>query len=216
MKKSSIPLFLLASAAIAAADLPRPTPVTRYAGLWTNSPFTTKPPPPGPATEVNPLEDYALGGISPIAGGYRITLLNRKNPEERIVIPDNKEFKILSVQYSPNPLETTVRLSSGTKTGSVTFDETLLTLKTPPPPAQPQPGATPAGAPGAQPPGVPGAAPNANGQAPANGESPRQPRPRVVAPANPANPGAAAQGSPPPQPTAPQPRINTQQRVPRR
>ena len=34
------------SPAWAAADLPKKAPITKYTGLWTNSPFTSKPPPP--------------------------------------------------------------------------------------------------------------------------------------------------------------------------
>ncbi|HVJ45732.1 MAG TPA: hypothetical protein VM511_05055, partial [Luteolibacter sp.] len=156
--KSLSALLFLALAAMAAADLPKPAPVTRYTALWTESPFTTKPPDNINAPEPNPLEDYALGGIAPISGGYRITLLNRKNPEERIVIPDNPDFKILAVQYaSGNPLDTTVRLSTGSKTGTVAFDPKLLVLKAAPAP-QPQqqqqqnmpPGAAPQPPPGQQ------------------------------------------------------------------
>ncbi len=187
-------LFLLTAFAgpALAQELPKKAPVTRYAGLWTNSPFTTKPPPPSAGPEVNPLEDYALGGVAQIPGGYRVTLFNRKNPEERIVLPDRTDFKVLAVNYKTgSPLGTTVRLSTGGKEGTVSFDEKLLTLKT---------------APANQPPGLPGA----NGQ-PLNpqqllqqqqlqqqqlqqqlqqqqnnnnggaaGEVPRQPRPRVV------------------------------------
>ena len=174
------PLLFLSTifAANAVAEVPRAVPVTRYAGLWTDSPFTTKPPPAEAAPEANPLEDYALGGISPISGGYRVTLLNRKNPEERIVLPDNPDFKVLSVQYATgNPLGTTVRLSTGSKTGTVSFDEKLLALKAapaappPPQPGQPQ-----------NPPGIP-AQPGAAAAPPPNGQ--RAPRPRVVPPANP-------------------------------
>lgn len=208
MKTLSTLLFL-ALAAMAVADLPKPAPNVKYSELWTNSPFTTKPPPPENAPEVNPLEDYALGGIAPISGGYRITLLNRKNPEERIVIPDNPDFKILAVQYaSGNPLETTVRLSTGSKTGTVAFDPKLLVLKAAPAAQQQQqqpqqqnmpPGTVP------QPP-VPGQQ---------NGEAPRQPRPRVVPPA-PA-PNGAPQPAPQPQNMQQQQqRQNGQQRLNRR
>lgn len=202
-------LFSTLLAASAAAEVPRAVPVTRYAGLWTDSPFTSKPPPVQAAAEANPLEDYALGGISPISGGYRVTLLNRKNPEERIVLPDNQDFKILSVQYSTgNPLGTTVRLSTGSKTGTVSFDEKLLALKAAPAaPQQQQPGQP------QNPPGIPGQ-PGAPPTQPPDGQ--RAPRPRVVPPAN----------APTGQPGAAPPGVNTnqqrpatnqgQQRVPRR
>lgn len=186
-------LLFLALAAPAFADLPKPAPNTRYAQLWTDSPFTAKPPPDQGPIEVNPLEDYALAGVSPIPGGHRVTIINKKNPEERIYIPDpaKPEFKILAIQYSANPMGTTVRLAAGSKTGTVSVDEKLLVLKAAPAP-QPQqqqnmpPGTVP------QPP-VPGQ-PNA--------EAPRQPRPRVVPPA----PNGAPQ-------TTPQPQVNPQQQI---
>ena len=65
-------LTLLLAPALAgwvAADLPKKAPITKYAGLWTNSPFTSKPPPVGPAEAANPLEDYTLAGVSPVTGG---------------------------------------------------------------------------------------------------------------------------------------------------
>jgi hypothetical protein len=198
--KTTILLFI-ALAATAFAKPPRVVPTTKYTKLWTDSPFTTKPPPPPPPEDVNPLEDYALGGISPIPGGYRVTLLNRKKPEERIVLPDNQDFKILAVQYAPGkPLGTTVRISTGSKTGTVAFDPTLLTLKAPPAP-QPQQGqAAPPGVPGQPPqPGAPGT------------EPPRAPRPRVVPPSGATNPGG---GAPPPT-TVPQTQQGTSQPSPR-
>lgn len=171
----------------AAADLPRKAPITKYTGLWTNSPFTSKPPPPEQGPVVNPLEDYALAGVSPIGSGYRVTLLNRKNPEERIVVDSDKPsggFKILNVDRKVgNPLGTVVRMSSGAATGTVAFDESMLTLVPPPAPTNPQlpPGVQP------QP-----------GQAPQPGQPPqRQPRPRVVPPPTPPNqPQTRTQGQP--------------------
>jgi hypothetical protein len=167
--------LLIASALVgwAAADLPRKAPINKYTGLWTNSPFTSKPPPPPPGEVVNPLGDYALGGVSPISSGYRVTLLNKKKPEERIVVDSDKPsggFKILAVTRKiGDPLGTVVRMSSGSVTGSVSFDEALLKLA--PPPAAAPPANAP---PGVQPPVQPGAQP----VQPAL----RQPRPRVVQP----------------------------------
>ncbi len=173
--------LLAAPAAASADDLPRKAPITKYTGLWTNSPFTSRPAPVEAAPEVNPLEDYALAGVSPVDGGFRVTLLERSNPDERIIIdtrrpssnPDHN-FKVLEVERSPGrPLATTVRLQSGNVTGTVAFDEALLTLKAPPPPPQPEQ----RGRGGQQlPPGV------APGQDGAQAEGRRQPRPRVVAP----------------------------------
>lgn len=165
------------------ADLPKKAPLSRYSTLWTNSPFTSKPPPPDPAAAVNLLDDYALIGVSPIGGtSYRVTLIHKKKPEERITVDSDKTskdgFKILEViRKAGDPLGTTVRMNSGTTTGVVAFDSKLLTIAAPPkaPVAPPQPG---------QPP-VPGQPVDPN-------QPIRQPRPRVVPPP-PALPGAQAQ-----------------------
>ena len=182
-------LLLLALTGVAAADLPKKAPLSRYTSLWTNSPFTSKPPPPEAGPENNPLDDYALIGVSPINdnNGYRVTLINKKKPDERITVDSDETvsgFKILGVTRKPgDPLGTVVRMSSGSMTGTVSFEENLLTVaaaKAPPQAAPPQ-------VPGQPPQPVP----------PGQAQPLRQPRPRVVPPPAP-QAGAAAQ------PTAPQ------------
>jgi hypothetical protein len=182
-------LLLLALTGVAAADLPKKAPLSRYSSLWTNSPFTSKPPPPEAGPENNPLDDYALIGVSPINdnNGYRVTLINKKKPDERITVDSDETvsgFKILGVTRKPgDPLGTVVRMSSGSMTGTVSFEENLLTVaaaKAPPQAAPPQ-------VPGQPPQPVP----------PGQAQPLRQPRPRVVPPPAP-QAGAAAQ------PTAPQ------------
>lgn len=194
-------LFVMAAAAV--ADLPVKPPLTRYSGLWNNSPFTAKPPPGTEGPVVNPLDDYALIGVSSIGGsGYRVTLINKKKPDERITVDsDNPKspFKILLVtRKSGDPLGTVVTMLSGSMKGTVSFDEKLLTLvaAAPPKPAPVQPGQ-----PG-QPP-QPNQPPNPNGQP----IPVRQPRPRVVPPPNPQVPTQ-------PQPNQPQnnPNIRPQRR----
>ena len=176
-------LLLLALTGLAAADLPKKAPISRYTSLWTNSPFTAKPPPPEAGPENNPLDDYSLIGVSPISGsGYRVTLINKKKPEERITVESDKPvggFTILGVTRKPgDPLGTVVRMSSGSMTGTVSFDEKLLAIAAPKA-APPVPGqAAPPVQPGQQPP--PQTAPQ------------RQPRPRVVPPPA-AQAGAQAQ-----------------------
>lgn len=185
----SLRIILLMPALVGwvAADLPRKEPLGKYTGLWTNSPFTSKPPEVAPGPAADPLADYALGGVSPIPSGYRVTLLNKKDPGKRIVVDSDKPsdgFKILAVtREAGDPLKTVVRMSSGAVTGTVAFDEALLKLtqapaaKAPlPPGAQPQPGQPMP--PGQQPP------------------PPRQPRPRVVPPPAAQNPQGQAQGRP--------------------
>jgi hypothetical protein len=195
-------LFLLALTGVALADLPKKAPLSRYTNLWSNSPFTSKPPPPDSPDAPNPLDDYSLIGVSPIGGtGYRVTLINKKKPEERITVDSDKPvkdgFKVLEVlRKAGDPLGTTVRMNSGSITGTVAFDTKLLTLAAAPK-AAPQPG---------QPP-IPGQPP----QVDASGQPMRQPRPRVVPP--PAPQAGAPQVQPTPQalPIPQQPQQQQQQ-----
>ena len=206
---SALRILLLSPAFVgwAAADLPKKAPITKYTGLWTNSPFTSKPPPPEQGPAANPLEDYALAGVSPISSGYRVTLLNKKKPEERIVVDSDKPsggFKILAVTRKPgDSLGTVVRMSSGAVTGTVAFDETMLTLTPPPAPNNPQ-----------LPPGV---QPQPGQPKPQPGQPPqRQPRPRVVPPPTPpTQPQGQPQGQPQVQPPVPQQAVQPSQSSPR-
>lgn len=203
-------LLLLALTSLALADLPKKAPLSRYSSLWSNSPFTSKPPPPDSPDAPNPLDDYSLIGVSPIGGtGYRVTLINKKKPEERITVDSDKPvkdgFKVLEVlRKAGDPLGTTVRMNSGSITGTVAFDMKLLTLAAAPKAAPPQPGQAP----------QPGQPP----QVDASGQPMRQPRPRVVPPPAP-QAGAQVQPTPQalpiPQQAQPQPQ-QLQQRPSRR
>ena len=174
--------LLLALVGVASADLPKKPSLQKYSGLWTNSPFTAKPPPPEAGPENNPLDDYALIGVSSLGvKNYLVTLINKKKPDEpRIYVETHREskgFKILKVtRKDGDPLGTVVQMQSGSMTGTVSYDQKLLTL-TPAAvakPAAPQPGQPPQGGPQVAP-----------------GEPQRQPRPRVVPP-----PAPGANGQP--------------------
>jgi hypothetical protein len=159
MKPALRIMFLaLAFTGLAAAATPSRPISTKYQGLWNNSPFTSKPLVDPGTPEVNALEGYSLLGVSPIAGGYRVTMINTKNPDKRVTVDSDKpsgDYKILAViRNSANPLGTTVRVAAGSSTSTVSFDEKQLTLA----PLGVQPQVTP-------------------GQAP-----PRQRTPRVVPP----------------------------------
>lgn len=196
MNSRVILLASLAFTGLAMAETPRKAPLSKYNGLWTNSPFTTKPVVTGPEAPPNALEDYALLGVSPIPEGYRVTIMNKKTPEERLYIDSGKTvegFKIVEVvRKAGDPLGTVVRMMSGSVTGTVAFDEKLLTIKAAAP--APAGGARP-GLPGQQNPGGPQTPQVLPGQAHPT-PSP-QLRPRVVPP--PTTGGAA------PTPQTPQP-----------
>ncbi len=125
-----------------------------------------------------------LTGIAPVQGGYRITIENKKNTEQKKVIEPggSGEFKVVSVKYDPDILlDSTVILSHGSIQGTVGFEPELISLK-----------AAPAVAVNAQvnanlPPGVNvPPVPGANGQPQVNTNTDpnaqRQPRPRIVPP----------------------------------
>jgi hypothetical protein len=171
---------------VAHADIPNKAPLVKYTGLWTNSPFTSKPAVVGQDPIANPLDDYTLTGIAQVPGGYMITIMNKKNPEKKEVItPGGKgTFKVVSVNRNPGQrLGTTVVLSSGSMQGTVSFEPDLVTLKAPP--AAPQ-----AGQQGVLPPGITAAQANQTNGA---DNRQRQPRPRIVPP--PANAQKPAQNS---------------------
>jgi len=180
----------LALITAASADVPRKEALVKYTGLWTNSPFTSKPEVVGPGPEANPLDDFTLTGIAPVPGGYRITIISKKNPELKKVIEPGvpNEFTVISVNRNPEKaLGTTVVLSTGSIQGTVSFEEELLILRAAPPPQQPdqQPGNLPPGITPAQ----------ANVPQP-NETVQRQPRPRIVPPPAPANAAGATQQQP--------------------
>jgi hypothetical protein len=182
--------FLLA---VAAAEVPQKVALTRYIQLWSDSPFTRKPT-IEQEKESTPLDDYALGGVSPVEGGYFVILLNKKKPDERIVIQPGQpsEFRVVEVRKGDTgPLATTVVVGAGGKTKALGFDEKLLTLKAAAAGGKPQTGQPLAA--GAQPQPQPGQAqpavqqPGGAGRGPANqgqggGQPNRPPRPRVIPP----------------------------------
>lgn len=181
-----IALATLAAHGLVAADSPKKAPITKYTKLWQDSPFTSKPLPPPPDDPAPAFEDYSLAGVSPIEGGYRVTLMEKKDPTKRHFIYSDdpnppKGFKILGVtRKADDPRGTVVRLSTGSQVGTVTYDDKLMTIAAPKPQAPQQPAI----------PGQPVPQPLQPGQIPQ-----RQPRPRVVPPPVPAQ-GQVQPGQP--------------------
>lgn len=130
------------------ADAPKKPLPGRYNALHSSSPFTT----PAPvvvnnAPVVNPLADWALGGVTKFPDGYFVILLNKKKPDERVVIQPGRysEFKVLEVIEGGLKVDedgkmdysgTTVKLMHGSTQGVVGYDEKLLAIKNPPPAQQ--------------------------------------------------------------------------------
>ncbi len=160
------------------ANTPKKQPLVKYTGLWTNSPFTSKPPEVGPGPAADPFADFTLTGIAPVPGGYHITIMSKKNPDVKEVltpgVTNKKGFRVVSVNRNPEKaLGTTVVLSAGSIQGTVTFEPELITLVAAPAPLEiPQNN-----------PNDPPAPPN---QDPAAQTGQRAPRPRIVPPPTPA------------------------------
>jgi hypothetical protein len=125
---------------------PQKAPLAKYQHLSQNSPFTVKPIVTGGPPPVSEFEDWALGGVSEVEGGYMVTLVHKKNQGETQVIKprgtvhsskdemewlnpgDPKTFKVDKVTYGKTSWkDTTVTVSTGGKTGTIKFDDKQLT-----------------------------------------------------------------------------------------
>jgi hypothetical protein len=147
-------LLLISLTAPLLADAPKKPLPSRYLTLHTSSPFTTPAPPVSQNTgpEINPMDEWALGGVTKFPDGYFVILLNKKKPDEKKIIQPgvHSEFKVLSVKDGGmDYTATTVTLQNGDKQGIVEFDSKMLTISNPAPAAGAQPGVQPA-APGLQ------------------------------------------------------------------
>lgn len=175
-------LLLLAAGAppAAHAKAPRKPPLMGYSRLWNPSPFTVKPVvEKGPVIEkANPFEDWSLGGVGQTGGHYIVVLFNRKDAKKKVFVEQGDpkaEFRIVSVKEDPNDRKNTVvTLTSGGKTGTVTFDEKLLAQRGAVAAKARQVAAARARATRKRPP-IPGVRPSG---------SPRPPRMRVIPPSN--------------------------------
>jgi hypothetical protein len=172
-------LLLLPTALL--ADVPRKPSESRYTALWNpSSPFTTKPVVEGRVPdETSPLDDYALGGVSKLEDGYFVVLLNRKEPDKRLVIEPGitSDFEVVSVQWDMSGGKgTTVKIKSAGDTKDIGYDEELMAKKQ-------QQAAAAAAKPNPQPqvPGLPAALQKPT----ATPTGVRPPRPRVARPPTP-------------------------------
>ena len=200
-------LLLAATSAFAApTGPPVKKPYTAYSHLSSNSPFTTKPIPTTEERIDTTFDDWALGGVSEVEGGYMVTLVHKKNQGETQVIKpkgtlhsmkdemewinpgDPKGFKVKNVTFGKTSWkDTTVVVSLGAKEGTMKFDDKqLVPAASAAPAGNRQPGQP--GQPQAQP-GQPGVPPNPAaiqpGQTQQQGQpaGSRPPRQRVLPPA---------------------------------
>lgn len=127
-------LWLMPSLLMAAAPK-KPLP-GRYAALYTSSPFTTPAPPAmNQMAMVNPLDEWALGGVSKFPDGYFVILLNKKRPDEKVIIQPGSasDYEVIEVVDGGRDYTgTQVKLRyQKNVVGTVTFDQKLLSVKSP-------------------------------------------------------------------------------------
>lgn len=128
-------LLTVALALPALAAAPKAPPLATYTSLWQSSPFTVKPQveKTGPAVEVNPFEDWALGGVSTLNGRYRVVLFNRKEANLQKFVDQGDtsgEFQIVSVKQDPKDYKKTEVVITGSgKRGTVTYDDKVLSTR---------------------------------------------------------------------------------------
>ncbi len=134
------------------AEAPRKSPLTKYRQLWEKSLVTVPPPPEVKEQQevVTPLDDYTLGGYTKTAQGYLVSLINMKNPKDRLTLapgmPGYEDYQVLKVES--NPLDYTsarVLMKVGNQQKWIGYEEKYLTLQKPNPqqnrqqPRRPQP-----------------------------------------------------------------------------
>ncbi len=141
MKPTTLLFFAIFLAIPALAAPPQKPDKRRYTPLWTNSPFTVKPPPniPTGPPPVNPMDNYALGGFTKFPDGYFVVLINKKDPKQKEVIQpgSHSDFKVLKVTEGVEKIVdgklvnegASVLLSSGSMQGEVKYDEKILAMK---------------------------------------------------------------------------------------
>lgn len=128
-------LVALLPALPAVAGAPRKVSLQTYASLWTQSPFTVKPEVVVEAREeVNPFEDWALGGVSSVGDRQLVVLFHRKEAGKQMIVDSGDakgEFKVVEVKQDPDDYKKTQVVISGSgKTGTVTYDDKLLASRT--------------------------------------------------------------------------------------
>lgn len=102
--------------------------VERYKALWERRPFS----PPTPAVSEAPTDgveqQFALGGLLKVADSWIAFVLDRKSLQRHSVTEVGNEagLQLVSVEEKDDPKTSSVVLRSGTRTGVVRYDQSLL------------------------------------------------------------------------------------------
>lgn len=120
------------AAEIEATPPQKPVPA-QYNGLVTRSPFTIRPVISSQLATSSLERDWMLGSIRPDESGWRVTLINKKDRNERVrLIPGFHAggFQLLEVKQDPGASENSkVRVRKGSQTAWIGYDEKLVKLR---------------------------------------------------------------------------------------
>ncbi|MGJ8724358.1 MAG: hypothetical protein ACSHYB_07365 [Roseibacillus sp.] len=132
-------ILLVGGSVLASAQAPRKDPLTKYRQLWEKSLVTVPPPPPEKeeVVKVTELDDYVLGGWTQTSQGYLVSLINSKNPKERITIapgmPNKGGYQVVEVKRDPmNYKSSEVLIQMGSDKKWIGYEDKFLTLQQPP------------------------------------------------------------------------------------
>lgn len=112
----------------AASDaVPTAYPEDRYLTMWDKNPFLLKTVVVEQGTE-SFAKDWALRGIMASDGLYQVSIFNKvTGKSERLKEGEaGKEFRLVSVNYDKNRKKSSVKVSRGSETAELTYDEGLL------------------------------------------------------------------------------------------
>ena len=130
-------LVMLIGGGTLLAEPPAKKSLWKYRKLWEQSLVTKKPViEEEKVEEVSELDDYALGGYSKTPQGYFVSLINTKDPKERLTIgpgiPGSQSYEVLKVKADPlNFTKAEVLIKAGGKQKWIAYDEKSLTIRQP-------------------------------------------------------------------------------------
>lgn len=108
--------------------IPQAYPEDRYLTMWDKNPFLLKTAVIEQKTE-SFAKDWALSGISATSGIYSVRIFNKQTGKfERLKqgSPGGSEFQLVSVIYDKDRSKSSVKVSRGTETAELKYDDSLM------------------------------------------------------------------------------------------
>lgn len=122
----------LTIAVSAHAVIPKEPVLKRYESLWTDSPFTSRPPAVVPPDRRNALKDYTLASLCRVKHGWHVVLLHKKDRNKRIRLEprgsSESGFKVISVE-NPTTRQARVEIEARGGKGWVRFESEFLEIR---------------------------------------------------------------------------------------